>query len=440
MIYFSTNKSSIPVSIKKATLEGLAPDGGLYIPSEIPHFSPEEIALLEGATFNNIAFAIAKKFIGGEIPLDQLSDMIESCYPFKTPIVKLDSQTFIEELFCGPTLAFKDYGARFLARLTGYFAAEEEKLITVLVATSGDTGSAVAYGFQGIPNTRVVLLYPSGKVSRLQEQQLTTAGGNVYALEVQGDFDDCQRMVKQAFIDPSLKERLTLTSANSINISRLIPQSFYYAWAALQLKELYGYNEPLFSVPSGNYGNLTAGVLAKRMGFPIGHFIAASNANDSVTRYLDDGRYDPRPTITTRSTAMDVGNPSNFARLNYFYGNSNVSMGKDITGIAVSDEETLAAIRLVYDRFGYIMDPHTAVAFRALERYRASISPQKKAGIVLSTAHPAKFLEVLQHALDKEIEIPARLLDVLEKKKKATTISSEYSELASFLNELNESP
>ncbi len=347
MIYFSTNKSSIPVSIKKATLEGLAPDGGLYIPSEIPHFSPEEIALLEGATFNNIAFAIAKKFIGGEIPLDQLSDMIESCYPFETPIVKLDSHTFIEELFCGPTLAFKDYGARFLARLTGYFADEEDKLITVLVATSGDTGSAVAYGFQGIPNTRVVLLYPSGKVSRLQEQQLTTAGGNVYALEVQGDFDDCQRMVKQAFIDPDLKERLTLTSANSINISRLIPQSFYYAWAALQLKELYGYNEPLFSVPSGNYGNLTAGVLAKRMGFPIGHFIAASNANDSVTRYLDDGRYDPRPTITTRSTAMDVGNPSNFARLNYFYGNSPASMGKDITGIAVSDEETLAAIRMV---------------------------------------------------------------------------------------------
>lgn len=437
MIYFSTNKSSIPVSIKKATLEGLAPDGGLYIPSEIPRFSPDELALLEGASFNNIAFAIAKKFIGGEIPLDQLSDMIESCYPFETPIVKLDSDTFIEELFCGPTLAFKDYGARFLARLTGYFAAEEEKLITVLVATSGDTGSAVAYGFQGIPNTRVVLLYPSGKVSRLQEQQLTTAGGNVHALEVNGDFDDCQRMVKQAFIDPTLKEQLTLTSANSINISRLIPQSFYYAWAALQLKELYGFSEPLFSVPCGNYGNLTAGVLAKRMGFPIGHFIAASNANDSVTRYLDEGRYDPRPTITTRSTAMDVGNPSNFARLRYFYHNDRASMSKDITGIAVSDEETFAAIRSVYDRFAYIMDPHSAVAFCALERHRTTESNGKKAGIVLSTAHPAKFLEVLQDALDKEIEIPARLLEVLEKKKQATTISSEYSELASFLTGLD---
>ena len=438
MIYFSTNKSSIPVSIKKATLEGLAPDGGLYIPSEIPQFSKEEIKLLEGASFNNIAFAIAKKFIGGEIPLDQLGDIIDSCYTFETPLVRLDDLTFVEELFCGPTLAFKDYGARFLARLTGYFAAEDDKLITVLVATSGDTGSAVAYGFKGIANTRVVILYPSGKVSRLQEQQLTTAGGNVQALEVKGDFDDCQRLVKQAFVDPSLKERLTLTSANSINISRLIPQSFYYAWATLQLKELYGWSEPLFSVPSGNYGNLTAGVMAKLMGFPIGHFIAASNANDSVTRFLEEGRYAPRPTITTLSTAMDVGNPSNFARLRYFYGNSHTTMGRDISGISVSDEETLESIRSVFDRFGYIMDPHTAVAFRALEQYRSSGNHAGKPGVVLSTAHPVKFLEAIRDALDQEIEIPSRLREVLEKKKVATVISSEYSELFMFLNDLGQ--
>lgn len=438
MIYFSTNKSSIPVSIKKATLEGLAPDGGLYIPSEIPQFSKEEIKLLEGASFNNIAFAIAKKFIGGEIPLDQLGDIIDSCYTFETPLVRLDDLTFVEELFCGPTLAFKDYGARFLARLTGYFAAEDDKLITVLVATSGDTGSAVAYGFKGIANTRVVILYPSGKVSRLQEQQLTTAGGNVQALEVKGDFDDCQRLVKQAFVDPSLKERLTLTSANSINISRLIPQSFYYAWATLQLKELYGWSEPLFSVPSGNYGNLTAGVMAKLMGFPIGHFIAASNANDSVTRFLDEGRYAPRPTITTLSTAMDVGNPSNFARLRYFYGNSHTTMGRDISGISVSDEETLESIRSVFDRFGYIMDPHTAVAFRALEQYRSSGNHAGKPGVVLSTAHPVKFLEAIRDALDQEIEIPSPLREVLEKKKVATVISSEYSELFMFLNDLGQ--
>ena len=438
MIYFSTNKSSIPVSIKKATLEGLAPDGGLYIPSEIPQFSKEEIKLLEGASFNNIAFAIAKKFIGGEIPLDQLGDIIDSCYTFETPLVRLDDLTFVEELFCGPTLAFKDYGARFLARLTGYFAAEDDKLITVLVATSGDTGSAVAYGFKGIANTRVVILYPSGKVSRLQEQQLTTAGGNVQALEVKGDFDDCQRLVKQAFVDPSLKERLTLTSANSINISRLIPQSFYYAWATLQLKELYGWSEPLFSVPSGNYGNLTAGVMAKLMGFPIGHFIAASNANDSVTRFLDEGRYAPRPTITTLSTAMDVGNPSNFARLRYFYGNSHTTMGRDISGISVSDEETLESIRSVFDRFGYIIDPHTAVAFRALEQYRSSGNHAGKPGVVLSTAHPVKFLEAIRDALDQEIEIPSPLREVLEKKKVATVISSEYSELFMFLNDLGQ--
>ncbi len=438
MIYFSTNKTSIPVSLKKATLEGLAPDGGLYVPSEIPRFSPEEMALLEGASFNNIAFAIAKKFIGTDIPPDQLSDMIDSCYNFDTPIVQLNSNTFVEELFCGPTLAFKDYGARFLARLTGIFAAEENKLITVLVATSGDTGSAVAYGFQGIANTRVVLLYPSGKVSHLQEQQLTTAGGNVHALEVKGDFDDCQRMVKEAFVDPFLNKSLTLTSANSINISRLIPQSFYYGWASLQLKERYGINNPLFSIPSGNYGNLTAGVLAKRMGFPIGRFIAASNANDSVTRYIDEGRYDPHPTITTLSTAMDVGNPSNFARLRYFYHNDHASMGRDITGIAISDEETKATIRSAYDRFGYVMEPHTAVAFRALERYRNSGNHAEEPGIVLSTAHQAKFLDAIESALDKEIGIPSNLQELMEKKKSTTLIGSGYKELASFLNGLDQ--
>ena len=438
MIYFSTNKSSIPVSLKKATLEGLAPDGGLYVPSEIPRFSPEEIALLEGASFNNIAFAIARKFIGSDIPPDQLTDMIDNCFNFDTPIVELESNTFVEELFCGPTLAFKDYGARFLARLTGYFAAEEGKLITVLVATSGDTGSAVAYGFQGIANTRVVLLYPSGKVSPLQEQQLTTAGGNVFALEVKGDFDDCQRMVKQAFVDPSLHKCLTLTSANSINISRLIPQSFYYAWAALQLKERYGCNEPLFSVPSGNYGNLTAGVLAKRMGFPIGHFIAASNANDSVTRYIESGRYDPRPTITTLSTAMDVGNPSNFARLRYFYHNDYTSMARDISGIAVSDEETRATIRSVNERFGYVMEPHTAVAFRALEMYRSTTGNEEKTGILLSTAHPVKFLEAIEETLETTIEIPSNLQGLMEKKKSATLIRPEYNELAAFLNRLDQ--
>ena len=244
-------------------------------------------------------------------------------------------------------------------------------------------------------------------------------------------------MVKEAFVDPSLNKSLTLTSANSINISRLIPQSFYYAWAALQLKELYGYENPLFSVPSGNYGNLTAGIIAKRMCFPIGHFIAASNANDSVTRYIDDGRYDPHPTITTLSTAMDVGNPSNFARLRYFYNNDHAAMGREITGIAVSDEETRATIRSVHERFDYIMEPHTAVAYHALERYRSMTGDPERAGIVLSTAHPIKFLEAIEETLNKKIEIPANLQELMKKKKRATLISSEYKELASFLDELD---
>jgi threonine synthase len=437
MIFFSTTRSSAPVSIKKATLEGLAPDGGLYVPSEVPRFSEEELALLESGTFNNVAFAIAKKFVGDEIPLNTLSKLIDDCYTFDTPLKEVAEGTFVEELFHGPTLAFKDYGARFLARLTGFFAAEDRQMITVLVATSGDTGSAVAYGFNGIPNTRVVLLYPSGKVSRLQEQQLTTAGDNVFALEVRGDFDDCQRLVKQAFVDPDLKQRLTLTSANSINISRLIPQSFYYGWASLQLRKRFPGSHPLFSVPSGNYGNLTAGVLAKMMGFPIGHFVAASNANDSVTRYLESGRFEPKPTVRTMTTAMDVGNPSNFSRLLHFYGNDFRKMGEQISGISVTDEETVDTIRTLFASAGYIMDPHTAVGFRALERYRREHAGAGYPGVVLSTAHPVKFDEAIMTAIRQEVPMPEEMLEIMEKPKKATLVGNGYADLARFLQNLD---
>jgi threonine synthase len=437
MIFFSTSKSSAPVSIKKATLEGLAPDGGLYVPSEVPRFSPEELSLLENGTFNNIAFSIARKFAGAEIPLDVLSRLVDECFDFDTPLVEIGEGTFVEELFHGPTLAFKDYGARFLGRMTGYFAAEDNRMITVLVATSGDTGSAVAYGFNGIPNTRVVLLYPSGKVSRLQEQQLTTAGDNVFALEVQGDFDDCQRLVKQAFVDPDLKKALTLTSANSINISRLIPQSFYYAWASMQLALRFPGKPPLFSVPSGNYGNVTAGVLAKMMGFPIGHFVAASNANDSVTRYLDTGRFEPGPTVKTMTTAMDVGNPSNFARLLHFYDHDFRKMGEEITGIAVSDQETAETIRSVYETCGYIMDPHTAVGYRALGAYRESHTGSGYPGVVLSTAHPVKFDDAIMTAINREVQIPEEMQEVMARQKRATLIGNGYTELSKFLQNLD---
>lgn len=437
MIFYSTTKATTPVSLKKATLEGLAPDGGLYVPSLMPVFSPEEIELLRTASFSDLAFAIAKKFAGDEIPLDTLAGLVDDCFTFETPLHELDADTFVEELFHGPTLAFKDYGARFLARMTGVFAAEESRMITVLVATSGDTGSAVAYGFHGIPNTRVVLLYPSGKVSRLQEQQLTTAGDNVFALEVVGDFDDCQRLVKQAFVDQSIRQTLTLTSANSINISRLIPQSFYYAWAALQLSQRWPGCQPAFSVPSGNYGNLTAGVMAKMMGFPIGQFIAASNANDSVTRYLEEGRFEPKPTIRTLTTAMDVGNPSNFARLLHFYGGDFRKMGASITGIAVTDEETTETIRAVYERYGYIMDPHTAVGYRALERFRTGHAGQARPGVVLSTAHPVKFDEAIMAAIGKEVPLPEAMNEIMNKPKRATMIGNRYEELAQFLSDLD---
>jgi threonine synthase len=437
MIFFSTSKSSAPVTIKRATLEGLAPDGGLYVPSEVPRLSDGELGLLESGTFNNVAFAIAKKFVGAEVPLDTLSKLIDECFDFETPLREVAEGTFVEELFHGPTLAFKDYGARFLARLTGFFAAEDQKMITVLVATSGDTGSAVAYGFQGIPNTRVVLLYPSGKVSRLQEQQLTTAGDNVFALEVKGDFDDCQRMVKQAFVDPDLRRTLTLTSANSINISRLIPQSFYYAWASLQLVKRFPGSLPVFSVPSGNYGNLTAGVLAKMMGFPIGHFVAASNANDSVTRYLEEGRFEPRPTVRTLTTAMDVGNPSNFSRLLHFFENDFRKMGEEITGISVTDLETVETIQSVYGSCGYIMDPHTAVGFRALEQYRKNNPGSGFPGVVLSTAHPVKFDDAIMKAIDREVPIPEEMKEIMEKPKRSTVTGNHYTELSRFLQNLD---
>ncbi len=436
MIFYSTNKKSTPASLKKATLEGLANDGGLYVPSVIPRFSEEEIELLRDAPFNDIAFAVAKKFNDGEIPDDRLGEIIESCFTFKTPLVALEADTYVEELFNGPTLAFKDYGARFLAHLTGYFAEEDRTFITILVATSGDTGSAVADGFKGVPNTRVVLLYPSGKVSRLQEQQLTTVGGNVTALEIDGDFDDCQRLVKQAFMDAELKQCLVLTSANSINISRLIPQTFYYAWGSLQLAARHPGKKAFFAVPSGNYGNLTGGVLAKMMGFPIEHFIAGSNANDSVTRYLEEGRYEPHPTVETLSSAMDVGNPSNFARLRHFYLDDHHAMAADISGHSVSDSETLDTIRAVYDRFGYIMDPHTAVGFRALEKFKEANSTVDSPAAIMSTAHPAKFIEAIKEALDMDITIPDRLQEVLDKQKISIPMSADYRDLSSFLSKL----
>ncbi len=316
---------------------------------------------------------------------------------------------YILELFHGPTLAFKDFGARFMARVFAYLragATQDPRELTVLVATSGDTGSAVAQGFHGVPGTRVVLLYPSGKVSRIQEQQLTTLGDNITALEVRGTFDDCPRMVKAAFRDPELQARLALTSANSINIARLIPQTFYYAYAYAQLHDKA--TPPVFAVPSGNFGNLTAGVLAQRMGMPCAGFVAATNANDVVPVYLASGRFTARPSQQTHSSAMDVGDPSNFARLLALYGGDRARMARDIRGYSASDEDTLGAMRELYDRYGYVADPHTAVGYRGLQRSLNDLGDtNQQQGIVLATAHPAKFAETCHEALGIEIEVAA---------------------------------
>ncbi|ACF13337.1 threonine synthase [Chloroherpeton thalassium ATCC 35110] len=433
MKYYSTSRISPATSMKTAVLQGLAPDRGLYMPEWIPCFSSGKLDELKDASFSELAFEIAKPFLGNELDESRLQEITEQSFTFKVPLVRLNNQTYILELFEGPTLAFKDFGARFMARLTGAFAEEDNKLITVLVATSGDTGSAVAYGFKGVPNTRVVILYPSGKVSRLQEQQLTTAGGNVTALEVSGDFDACQKLVKEAFADAELRSSLTLTSANSINIARLLPQSFYYAYASLQLKKKNPDAEIVFTVPSGNFGNLTAGIFAKKMGFPIKRFIAASNKNDSVPRYLETGSYEPHATIETLSTAMDVGNPSNFARMLDIYDSSVRAMSDEITGYSVSDAETRETMRVIYDEMGYLLDPHTAVGVTALGKERAKNQSEKEISVVLSTAHPAKFVETVRETLEFDMQIPERLANVLNLTKQSTPIANDFQALKSLL-------
>jgi threonine synthase len=403
------------------------------MPEVIPLFSEAELSSLSEKPFYELAFEIARRFVGSELDHERLLKLVKQSYNFDLPLIELDDHTRIMELFHGPTLAFKDFGARFMARLIGAFAEEENRQITILVATSGDTGSAVAYGFQGVPNTRVVILYPSGKVSDIQEKQLTTLGDNVHTLEIKGDFDACQALVKEAFGDPELRAHLSLTSANSINISRLIPQSFYYAYAALRLQKIHQGSELLISVPSGNFGNLTAGVFAQKMGFPISHFIAATNLNDSVPRYLKDGCYDPRATIETLSTAMDVGNPSNFARLLDIYKNDLQSFREAITAFVADDAQTRQTMKEIFQQTGYVLDPHTAVGVKALQDYRAEFSAKNTHGVVLSTAHPAKFYDVVLDTLHKEVEIPDRLKKVLDLEKKARLMENDFKALKSFL-------
>jgi len=430
MKFRSTLRRSPEVSLRDAVLRGSAPDGGLYMPVEIPRLPAGYQARLQGLSLPEIGYEVGSLFTGTEISAQVLKKIVTEAFNFPVPLVTLDEGLHILELFHGPTLAFKDFGARFMARLMGYFVEESGKQLTVIVATSGDTGSAVAHAFLGVQGIRVVILYPAGRVSNAQEKQLTTLGQNITALEVAGSFDDCQRLAKQSLVDETLAEKLTLTSANSINIGRLIPQIFYYFAAVSQMAPSSA--QVVFSVPSGNYGNLTGGLFAKRIGLDIRQFVAASNVNDVVPEFLRSGNMIPRSSRHTISNAMDVGNPSNFARIVDLYDNDLQAIRHDIWGSSFSDEETLRAMHDVEQRYHYVLDPHTAVGVLGLQSYTKQniVGTQ---GIVLATAHPAKFAETVARATGARPEIPARLAAYLDRPKKSIPFPNRFADLQEFL-------
>jgi len=391
MKLYSTNDPATRVSFKEAVFNSMPQDKGLYMPVEIPRLDDKFLNNLDNYTLPEIAFHVAKNLLGDDIPEDDLKKIIYDAINFYAPIIELEENVYALELFHGPSLAFKDFGARFMSRVMSYFLEEGEKQLDVLAATSGDTGGAVALGFLGVPNTRVTILYPKDKVSHIQELQLTTNGQNIRAIEVDGTFDDCQALVKQAFTDKELNEKFRLTSANSINIARLIPQTFYYFNAYAQaLKE--GKSKIVFSVPSGNFGNIGASLLAWKMGLPVEHFIAATNVNDTVPRFLSSGVYQPKPSVSTLSNAMDVGDPSNWVRIADMFKKNMSGLKKLVTGYSYDDEQTLKAIEWIYDAYNYVACPHTAIAWQALKDWQQD-NPTGTTGIFLSTAHPAKFAD-----------------------------------------------
>ena len=428
MRYYSLNHNSKDTSFKNAVIRGLAPDRGLYFPNQIPILSKKFFEDIEHISVPEMAFQIIKPYVGKEIDDKKLLSIVTETLNFEFPTVEITDNIAAFELFHGPTLAFKDVGARFMARALGHFSKSMEDNTTVLVATSGDTGGAVANGFLGVDGVEVIILYPKGKISEIQEKQITTLGQNITALEVDGVFDDCQEMVKAAFLDPSLT-KMNLTSANSINVARWLPQMFYYFIAYRSLKNK---NKKLvFSVPSGNFGNICAGVMAQQMGLPIDHFIASTNSNDSVPRYLKTGNFEPLQTIQTISNAMDVGNPSNFIRIQKIFNNDIFRMKKIISGYSYSDIETKKSLIEIYKKNGYIADPHGAIGFLGLKEY---LSKQNKDhyGVFLETAHPVKFIDSVEKILKLKVQIPNRLKSALSKKKSCIPIK-DFSELKSYL-------
>lgn len=412
MNFYST-KSREQVNLKQAVLKGLANDGGLYMPETIPVLPSSFIQQLSTYSLPEIGFQVAKNILGNDVPDKVLQPMIEEVLNFPIPLVCVENNIYSLELFHGPTCAFKDIGARFMARLMSYFA---EQPLKVIVATSGDTGSAVAAGFFNVPNIEVYILYPKGKVSPLQEKQLTTWGGNITAIEIEGSFDDCQALAKQLLADKTLNQKYNLTSANSINIARLIPQSFYYFWGYAQLtKELQ--QQVVYSVPSGNFGNLTAGIFAQKMGLPINHFIASTNINDIVPQYLQQGVYSPKPSKQTISNAMDVGNPSNFERMKDIFGDAVEQFRQYLSGYSFTDITTKETMLSVYQNHHYMLDPHGAVAYLGLKKYLETHTAS--AAILLETAHPAKFLETVEPTLNTTVKIPDTLAKFIHKEKQS---------------------
>ncbi len=425
MEFYSTRNKSNIATLQTAVKNGLASDGGLFLPESFLPFRAEFWNTIQQYSFPELCFHIARQLLQGAIPNTDLKKLVDAAITFEAPVIRLNDQTCVLELFHGPTLAFKDFGARFMAQLLGYFNRGTSEKVTILVATSGDTGGAVASGFLGVEGVEVVILYPSGKVSPLQEKQLTALGQNVKALEVKGNFDDCQSLVKQAFSDTELTQKLTLSSANSINIARLIPQSFYYveAWRQLQKRDE---SEVIFVVPSGNFGNLTGGLFATFLGLPVQRFIAATNRNHVFDDYLKTGKFTPTNSFPTLSNAMDVGNPSNFERMNDLFQHQLSNFQSTISSYWVSDEETKATIADIYKNYGYISDPHTAVGLKAWEKFQAEHPTTSSTGIILSTAHPAKFPDVVEEQLGIEIPLPPALEELVHREKSSTIIEPDY--------------
>jgi threonine synthase len=435
MKFYSTNKQSPIVDFKEATIKGQAPDKGLYFPEVIPQVDKNLITDIADFSNEEIAFRVIKPYVGNSITDEKLFQIVSETVNFPIPLVKINDSISSLELFHGPTLAFKDIGARFMSRCLGHFVKDDARKVTVLVATSGDTGGAVANGFYEVDGVEVVILYPSGKVSPVQEKQLTTLGKNIKALEVEGTFDDCQQMVKQAFTDKDINDKLFLTSANSINVARWLPQQFYYffaykQWLSNSPLEDRG-NPPVISVPSGNFGNICAGILAMQSGLPVQHFIAACNANDIVTEYLQTQELKPRQAVATLSNAMDVGNPSNFVRILEIFNHQFPELKSKLSSYSITDAETTATIKAVYEKDNYVLDPHGAVGYLSLQRYLQNHAEQK--GMLLETAHPVKFPDAVESCIGKSIEIPAAVQSIMDKEKKSVLIEADYGQFKEYL-------